>query len=45
MNKKTYLEAPQAELLSVRFEENILSDPWRTSTVQEQNEDDDDLLF
>ncbi len=25
MNKKSYLEAPQAELIVVRFEENILS--------------------
>lgn len=25
MNKKLYLEAPQAELIVVRFEENIMS--------------------
>ena len=25
MNKKTYFEAPSAELIVVRFEENILS--------------------
>ena len=44
MIKKLY-EIPESELLVIRFEENILSDPWRASTVQEQNEDDDDLLF
>ena len=27
MNKKTYLEAPLAELIVVRFEANILSGP------------------
>lgn len=25
MNKKTFYEAPEAEILNVRFEENILS--------------------
>ncbi|MBQ3766048.1 MAG: hypothetical protein II874_04855 [Bacteroidales bacterium] len=31
MNKKIYLEAPQAELIVVRFEDNILSGKWDDS--------------
>ena len=38
MNKKTYLDAPSAELIVVSFEENILSGP-----IQTLEYDDDEL--
>lgn len=38
MVKKQLYEAPEAELLTVRFEENILSDP-----IQKLEYDDEEL--
>lgn len=38
MVKKQLYEAPEAELLAVRFEENILSDP-----IQKLEYDDEEL--
>ena len=34
MNKKSYLEAPQAELIVVRFEDNFLNSPGDGFTNQ-----------
>ena len=42
MNKKTYFEAPQAELLEVRFEETIMSPTGETFGTQTGNDDDSD---
>ncbi len=46
MNKKQYFEAPQAELIVVRFEENFLqSDPnaVRNNSASSGYEDENDL--
>lgn len=37
MNKKLYLEAPQAELIVVRFEENMMASDFETKQLQEGN--------
>lgn len=39
MNKKTYLEAPSAELLVVRFEENFLQSGETTNRADKDYED------
>ena len=43
MNKQTYLEAPSAELITVRFEENIMSPDgsWDNSIQQGSSWADD----
>ena len=49
MNKKTYFEAPQAELIVVRFEENIMSpnnswdNPATSSTTWGDENDDNGM--
>ena len=44
MNKKAFYEAPEAEILNVRFEENILSGDgtWDNSIKQGTSWNDDD---
>ena len=44
MNTKQFYEAPEAELLVVNYEENILSDPQQTyssQSITKAVEDDD----
>ena len=46
MNKKTYFEAPSAELIVVRFEENMMTSDFKVQQLQQGNtswwEDDED---
>ena len=42
--KETYL-SPESELLLVRFEKGILSEPWKNASVQELDEDELDQIF
>ena len=42
MNKKLYLEAPQAELIVVRFEDNIMSPTYNENQHTEYLGDEED---
>lgn len=41
--KKHFYEAPEAELLLVRFEKNILSDPLSSSSFGDSKADVEDM--